>query len=161
MEQLKSHLRAERHKCQLYSHIHVRFLSCVISLIVLHTLPSPPSAVLLKVSVIVSQESTVLDTLFYSSRFPHTTRQISEFHSHAQNLRVSGHMLLYIRRMVCKKQMPVEKIVAFWKRLLRCISRSKSFRKSLKFFGTFIASLDPETVELPAFFIISAMFTGV
>ena len=30
------------------SHIHVRFLSCVISLIVLPTLPSSPSAVLLK-----------------------------------------------------------------------------------------------------------------
>ena len=32
------------------SHIHVRFLSCVVSLIVLPTLPSPSSAVLLKVS---------------------------------------------------------------------------------------------------------------
>ena len=35
-----------------------------------------------------------------------------------------------------------------------------SFRKSLKFFGTSITSLDPETVELPAFYILSAMFTG-
>ena len=32
----------------LISHIHVRFLSCVISLIILPTLPSPSSAVLLK-----------------------------------------------------------------------------------------------------------------
>ena len=32
--------------------------------------------------------------------------------------------------------------------------------KSLKFFRTSIASLDPETVELPAFSILSAMFTG-
>ena len=31
------------------SHIHVRFLSCVISVIVLPTLPSPSSAVLFKV----------------------------------------------------------------------------------------------------------------
>ena len=58
MEQLKSHLRAGRHTCQLYftyvsfiSHIHVRRLSCVMSLIVLPMLPSPSSAVLLKVPV--------------------------------------------------------------------------------------------------------------
>ena len=44
MEQLKSHLNAGRQKCQL-SHIHVRFLSFVIS-VVLPTLPSPSSAVL-------------------------------------------------------------------------------------------------------------------
>ena len=35
-----------------------------------------------------------------------------------------------------------------------------SFRKSLKFFGTSIASLDPETVQLPVFSVLSAMFTG-
>ena len=29
-----------------------------------------------------------------------------------------------------------------------------------KFFGTSVASLDPETVQLPAFSILSAMFTG-
>ena len=49
MQQLKSHLRAGRHKCQLYFKFHVRFLSCVISLIVLLVLPSPSSAVLLRV----------------------------------------------------------------------------------------------------------------
>ena len=38
--------------------------------------------------------------------------------------------------------------------------RTPSFRKSLKFFGTSITSLDPETVQLPAFYILSAMFTG-
>ena len=43
-------------------------------------------------------------------------------------------------------------------RLLHYIT--PSFRKSLKFFGTSIASLDPETVQLPAFSILSAMFTG-
>ena len=48
MEQLKCHLREGRHEYQLYSHIHVRFLSCVISFIVLPTLPSPSSAVLRK-----------------------------------------------------------------------------------------------------------------
>ena len=41
------------------------------------------------------------------------------------------------------------------------IYRTPSFRKSVKFFGTSIASLDPETVQLPAFSILSAMFTGV
>ena len=40
------------------------------------------------------------------------------------------------------------------------IFRTPRFRKSLKFFGTSIASLDPETVQLPAFSILSAMFTG-
>ena len=35
-----------------------------------------------------------------------------------------------------------------------------SFCKSLNFFGTSIASLDPETLQLPAFYILSAMFTG-
>ena len=40
------------------------------------------------------------------------------------------------------------------------IFRTPSFRKSLKFFGTSIASLDPETVQLPAFSILSVMFTG-
>ena len=34
------------------------------------------------------------------------------------------------------------------------IFRTSSFRKSLKFFGTSIPSLDPETVELPALSII-------
>ena len=38
------------------------------------------------------------------------------------------------------------------------IFRTPSFRKSLKFFGTSIASLDPETVQLPAFY--NATFTG-
>ena len=33
------------------------------------------------------------------------------------------------------------------------------FYKSLKFFGNSIASLDPETVQLPAFSILSAMLT--
>ena len=33
-----------------------------------------------------------------------------------------------------------------------------SFHKSVELFGTSIASLDPETVELPAFSILSAMF---
>ena len=41
------------------------------------------------------------------------------------------------------------------------IFHTPSFRKSLKFFGTSIASLDPETVDLPAFYILSAMFKGV
>ena len=41
------------------------------------------------------------------------------------------------------------------------IFRRPSFCKSLKFFGTYITSLDPETVQLPAFSILSAMFTGV
>ena len=48
IEQLKSHLRAGRTNVSFISHIHVRFLSCVISLIVLPTLPSPSSAVLLE-----------------------------------------------------------------------------------------------------------------
>ena len=34
------------------------------------------------------------------------------------------------------------------------------FHKTLKFFGTSIAPFDSETVELPAFSIPSAMFTG-
>ena len=34
--------------------------------------------------------------------------------------------------------------------LYRDIFREQSFRKSLKLFGTSIASLDPETVQLPA-----------
>ena len=40
------------------------------------------------------------------------------------------------------------------------VFRTPSFRKSLKFFGTSIASLDPETVQLPAFYKLSAMLTG-
>ena len=39
------------------------------------------------------------------------------------------------------------------------IFRAPSYRKSLKFFGTYIASLDPETDQLPAFSTLSAMFT--
>ena len=45
-------------------------------------------------------------------------------------------------------------------RLLRCVFRTPRFVKSLKFFGTSIASLDPETIQLPAFSILSAMFIG-
>ena len=44
--------------------------------------------------------------------------------------------------------------------LYNAIFRTPSFHKSLKFFGTSIASLDPETVQLPAFSTLSAMFTG-
>ena len=44
--------------------------------------------------------------------------------------------------------------------LLRCTVLYFA-RKSLKFLGTSIASLDTETVQLPAFSILSAMFTGV
>ena len=45
--------------------------------------------------------------------------------------------------------------------VLHCaIFHMLSFHKSLKFFGTSIASLDPETVQLPAFYILSTMFTG-
>ena len=40
------------------------------------------------------------------------------------------------------------------------IFRTPSFRRSSKFFRTSVASLDPETVQLPAFYILSAMFTG-
>ena len=39
------------------------------------------------------------------------------------------------------------------------MSVEKSAPKSLKFFSTYIASLDPETVQLPAFSILSAMLT--
>ena len=35
-----------------------------------------------------------------------------------------------------------------------------SFRKSLRFFGTSITSLDPETFQVRAFYMLSAMFTG-
>ena len=35
-----------------------------------------------------------------------------------------------------------------------------SFKKSLKFFRTSIASLNPETVELPSFYMLSTMFKG-
>ena len=35
-----------------------------------------------------------------------------------------------------------------------CYISCRSFCKSSKFFGTSIASLDPETVELPAFYIV-------
>ena len=48
--------------------------------------------------------------------------------------------------------------MVFQKRLLRCTALY--FRQSFKFFGTSIASLDPETVKVLAFYILSAMFTG-
>ena len=50
MERLKSHWEQDGRN-DFISHIHVRFLSCAISFIVLPTLPSPSSAVLLKVSI--------------------------------------------------------------------------------------------------------------
>ena len=46
--------------------------------------------------------------------------------------------------------------------VLHCaIFCTPSLRKSLTFFETSITSLDPETVQLPAFSILSTMFTGV
>ena len=39
------------------------------------------------------------------------------------------------------------------------IFRTPSFCKSFKFFGPPIAPLDPETIDLPAFYILSTMFT--
>ena len=44
--------------------------------------------------------------------------------------------------------------------VLHYISYMPSFCNSLKFLETSIALLDPETVQLPAFSILSAMFTG-
>ena len=44
--------------------------------------------------------------------------------------------------------------------LYYAIFRTPSLRKFLKFFGNSIASLDLETVQLPSFSILSAMFTG-
>ena len=38
--------------------------------------------------------------------------------------------------------------------------RTPSFSNILKFFVTLIAHLDPETIQLPAFYTLSAMFTG-
>ena len=56
MEQLKSHLRAGTGtNVSFISHIHVHFLYSVISVIVLPMLPSPSSAVLLKIQVIVNK----------------------------------------------------------------------------------------------------------
>ena len=48
--------------------------------------------------------------------------------------------------------------------LLHCTSAifcMPCFHKYLKFFWTSTAYFDPETVQLPAFFILSIMFTGV
>ena len=50
----------------LISHIHVRFLSCVISFIVLPTLPSPSSTVFLKFPLIFST-TYIIDLLTYLS----------------------------------------------------------------------------------------------
>ena len=44
--------------------------------------------------------------------------------------------------------------------LLHCTALYFVRQVFVKFFGTSIASLDPETVQLPAFSILSAMFTG-
>ena len=43
----------------------MRFLSYVISFIVLHMLPLPSSAVLLKVSIVVIEDLVHSDTLYY------------------------------------------------------------------------------------------------
>ena len=40
------------------------------------------------------------------------------------------------------------------------IFRTPSLSKSLKLFGTSIASFDPEKVQLRAFYLLPAMFTG-
>ena len=45
--------------------------------------------------------------------------------------------------------------------LLRILLYMPRFHDSLQFFGTSIASFDPETVQQPAFSTLSAMFTGV
>ena len=42
-----------------------------------------------------------------------------------------------------------------------CVFCTPSFLEPLKFFRTSIASLEPETVQLPAFYILFTMFTGV
>ena len=65
-----------------------------------------------------------------------------------------------------KKWMKVEKnrgngILQTSAQLYCAIFQTPHFHKSLKFFRTSIASLDPETVKLPAFSILSAMFTEV
>ena len=96
----------------------------------------------------------------------------SEFHSHTQNVQAlhqSEAMLLWWAICSCKHGGQYGRS-EYWRErnagngtfvVLYCaIFHKLNFHKSLKFFGTSIASLDPETVELPAFSILSAMFTG-
>ena len=68
------------------------------------------------------------------------------------------------RRAICCSDSMEEVNVGHRKRtfaaLFSAIFRTPSFRKSWKFFGTSFAPLDSEIVELPAFSILSAMFTG-
>ena len=77
---------------------------------------------------------------------------------------LAGHTVLQTWRTVWKKWMRVEKnavngILETFAPLYT-LFHTPRFRKFLKFFRTSIASLDPETVQLPAFSILSTMFTG-
>ena len=104
--------------------------------------------------------------------FVHSSKLISEFYNHAQNDRVqpqSEAQLLWRATHSCKHGGLYGRSECRWGKkagnsvfaALYCARfRTPSFHKSLKFFETSIASLDPETVELPAFYILSAMFTG-
>ena len=49
----------------------------------------------------------------------------------------------------------------FFCTVLCCISYARFFYKFFKLFRTSMASLDPETVQLLTFYILSAMFTGM
>ena len=92
---------------------------------------------------------------------------ISEFHNHAQNTRMNmapnhetsllGHALPQTWWIVWKKLFVSEKNVGnvMFAALYCTIFRTPSSRKSLEFFGTPIASLDPETVQLHASYKLS------
>ena len=97
------------------------------------------------------------------------TLTIGEYDNHAQYERAPKRGLASLEGhspckhdILWKKWMSVEKNAGnnTFAALYCTIFRMPSFRNSLEFFGTSIASLDPETVQLPAFSILSAMFTG-
>ena len=73
-----------------------------------------------------------------------------------------SHTLLQTWQIIWKKWMSVEKSAesGTFAALYCTIFRTQSFCKSLKFFRTSNVSLDPETVQLSVFYILSAMFTG-
>ena len=101
------------------SRIHVRFLSCLISSIVLPTLPSPSSAVLLKFPIIVVRGQQI--ELVFLENTPHQFSW-SSFELYKATLYCINRIVLYLNSIIYVKY---DKIKWPFRKLISTLVKSK------------------------------------
>ena len=151
MEQLKSHSRAGRHKCQLYfTYLRVLFVLCNYnSLIGLPTLPSPSSAGLLKLPII----AVIIQCYMAGAAINIATATLNQFHPFVCRSCITIQekswylCTLSVRRFVF--YLTVSALARFWQFLVRSFV-SPSVILSLLCFSCFLEYRSEEKrAELP------------